>query len=591
MNNNNFYRGNEKLKGSNVTEYVDPETFKWRAQEILRCKRDIPYFAEKYFSIVDLDNGLHIVKLFDCQIRLLKFIQDNLRTVVLASRQTGKTTTYTIFCLWTILFNRDKQILIVANKEETAIEILERIKLAYEEIPNWLQCGIEDGYNKKTIKFANGCKISGDSTSSTSARSKAAGILIIDECAFIDPGIMNKFWASVYPIVSSSNNSKVIMVSTPNGIGNLFYETYNGALLNTKDNSLGWKPVRIDWWERPGRDAKWKEQTIASFNGDMVKFNQEFGNNFHGSSYTLLPEETIAKFKEFVLSKTYFPPKETPFANSKFTYDVWFKPVEGHAYLIGGDVADGIGVDSSIIEVFDITNGRTIIQCAEFSSNQISTIEFTYILAKIGKTYNNAFIAIEANGIGSSVLDLLESVYQYENIINYGRQKRERGIYSHVQSKAQACMWFKDMCKLVDIKVFSKNIIIEMEFFEKKSSKFNLYQAVTGKHDDFMMAFIWAMFCLQEEIIDNYYIVEKYFLTNVGIKLPESVKSYSNKYYAEEANEDIYDVDPDETFRKQLGGGSKATPTEVSTNPDFDYTLDAEDYDEWGDDKEKCWLR
>lgn len=694
--NNNNYRGNNNLKSEDCIDYITAEEYNHRISEIVKCRNDILYFAEHYYTIVSVDRGKEIIKLYSKQRELLKCLEQNNRVVCLASRQSGKSTSYCIYALWLTLFNPDKKILIVANKEATALEIVSRIRLAYELIPNWLKCGIKV-WNKGQIIFGNDSSIEGISTSADSARGKSCSVLIIDECVsgdtsitirnkhtkevknipietifnmkkelqeqevltrdgwssftgikktftkilykltfsdnsilkctsnhkllcidnnfkyckniiindklldknnkeisvrnieiiygenevydllnveknscyitnnvnshncgFIPMNILSEFWQSVYPIVSSGKNSKVIMVSTPNGVGNLFYETYEGARLGI--DKEGWVHFRIDWWDVPGRDEKWKEKQIASFNGDMIKFSQEFGNAFFGSSYTLLKSEIIQNFKNFVLSSEWFQPSIKPIENTIYTYNQWFIPEKNKTYLIGADIADGVGSDKSIILVFDISNGKNIIQVASFGDNTISTIEFSYVLIKMATLYNNAHIVVEANGIGRSVLDMLESVYDYENIVNYGGIK-ESGIFSHVQVKANACMWVRNITSVINIRIYEKYLIAEMEYFEKKLGKFNIYQAVSTKHDDYMMAFIWGLFCLKEEIIDNYYNVESFETTKLNINIPVIIKSYTSEYFnnINDYNERYTKVDRDiDNIYKNLIGNKSA---------------------------------
>lgn len=548
----NTFRSNDNIKPVNSVDYITQEEYNFRLQELIKCRQDILYFAEKYYTIVNIDRGKELIHLYDKQKELIKCLENNNRVVVLASRQSGKTTMFCIYSLWLSLFNPDKKILIVANKEATALEIISRIRLAYELIPNWLKCGVKV-WNKGQLIFSNDSSIEGISTSADSARGKSCSVLIIDEAGFIPQGILNEFWESVYPIVSSGKNSRVIMVSTPNGVGNLFYETYEGARL--KIDVEGWVPFRIDWWDTPGRDEAWKNKQIASFNGDITRFNREFGNYFEGSSYTLLKSEIIKNYKNFLLSDKWFEPNVKSIENTIYSYNQWFLPDKDKSYLIGGDVADGVGSDKSIILIFDITDGKNIKQVASFGDNTISTVEFTYILVKLGVMYNNAYIAIESNGIGRSILDMLETVYEYESIINYGG-KKESGIFSHVQVKANACMWARDLSTVINIEIYEKYLIAEMEYFEKKLGKHNIYQAVSTKHDDYVMAFIWLLFCLREEIIENYYNVERYETTKININIPVIIKSLNSDYFNEYQHNDNHnniDKDIDNIYKNLIG--------------------------------------
>ena len=183
---------------------------------------------------------------------------------------THNTTLMTIYALWVACFQKDQSILIVANKEGTAIEIFRRIRLAYEELPNWLKPGVVE-YAKTSMALANGCRIGISTTTGTAARGQSINVLILDELAFIESHLVDEFWKSVYPIVSSSKKSKIFIASTANGTGNLFHNLYSGA----ETGRNGWASDRILWNEIPGRDEKWKIETIATI-GSQDAFNQEF---------------------------------------------------------------------------------------------------------------------------------------------------------------------------------------------------------------------------------------------------------------------------------------------------------------------------
>lgn len=176
------------------------------------------------------------------------------------------TTSYTIYALWTLIFNPEKRIMLLANKADTVLEILGRIQMAYEYLPTWLKPAVVV-WNKGEIQFSNKSAIKGFPTASDAARGYSAGIVIMDEAAFVPNNIASKVFESIYPVISSSKKSKFIIVSTPNGAdpNNLYYSLWQQANQKTAEkNREGWKPFRIDWWDVPGRDQKWKEQTIAS---------------------------------------------------------------------------------------------------------------------------------------------------------------------------------------------------------------------------------------------------------------------------------------------------------------------------------------
>lgn len=278
---NDYIRNNPNLRAPGAVDNIKATEWLEHLMELQKIKDDICYFAEKYMYIISLDKGKCIIKLYPKQAEFLKCLVDNKRVITLAARQTGKTTTYTIYVLWYVLTHKDKNVLICANKLKTATEILSRIKMAYEMLPNWLKTGVKQ-WNKTMIEFSNGCKVGAEATSGDSGRSFSINVLVVDEAAFIPPGMAEEFYTSVYPTVSSSKETQIIMVSTPNGQGNQFYTTWNKAILKIEDEGAGgkvrWTPCRIDWWDVPGRDEQWKQIQLESYNGDMVKFNQEFGN-------------------------------------------------------------------------------------------------------------------------------------------------------------------------------------------------------------------------------------------------------------------------------------------------------------------------
>jgi hypothetical protein len=238
--------------------------------QLKKAARNLLYFAENFFYIVSLDEGRQKIKLHSAQKRSLRRMRDNRFFILLASRQIGKTTMMTIYALWIACFNQDQRILIVANKEGTAIEIMQRIRMAYEELPNWLKPGVKE-YGKTSVTLANGTRIGISTTTGTAARGQSVNCLILDELAFIEPHLVDEFWKSVYPIISSSKKSKIFIASTANGTGNLFYRLYDAA----ERGDSNWAYDKILWNEIPGRDEKWKKDTIASI-GSMEAFNQEF---------------------------------------------------------------------------------------------------------------------------------------------------------------------------------------------------------------------------------------------------------------------------------------------------------------------------
>jgi len=435
-------------------------------------------------------------------------------------------TTYCMFLLWYLIFNPEKKVLIAANKKSTSLDILSKISLAYEMLPNWIKPGLLE-YNKGKMKFGNLSEIVAEATSSDAARGTSCNILVLDEFAFAEQA--EKFWASVYPIISSDINGKVIIVSTPNGTGNLFETLWNKANTNGPDNDEGWKPVKVEWWEVPGRDERWKQQQIASL-GSIAAFSQEFGNQFLSSTWKkLISDEMIMKFRQMLVHdniKGEILSVDENDKDCKFTFTQYHKFDPRRTYIAGADSAEGTQGDASVLYVFDITNFSNIKMCAKFSQNNVSTTEFAYIIFNVLKKYYNPYLAVERNTTGGAVLDALcETVYNYENVIIMNKHNKP-GIMSHMQIKQKACLWIRELFAIEEfnIHLYDNKVIDEMNTFIKKDTAQHIvYGAMVKKHDDHLMCLIWALYILTQELLQQYYNVIEWETTNIGKAIPKVI--------------------------------------------------------------------
>jgi hypothetical protein len=271
---NEYYLGNPNIPNKNWKGEWDDE----KVKHLEKSKANLLYFAENFFYIVDPDKGKVCIELFTYQKRILRTLRDNRRVILLASRQCGKTTCLTIYALWLACFFDYQNIVIVANKESTAMEIFRRVRLAYEEIPNYLKPGVKE-YAKTSCEFDNGSRISISTTTGSAARGQSINCLLLDECAFIEPeSILEDFWRSVFPTLSRSKKSKVLIASTPNGTGNLFHKLYEGS----EKGENGFVSEIVPWYDIPGRDEKWKQEQLAAL-GSVESFLQEY-ECVHGST-------------------------------------------------------------------------------------------------------------------------------------------------------------------------------------------------------------------------------------------------------------------------------------------------------------------
>ena len=281
-----FYDGNPNLrKGNVVFEYSEHEM-----SELKKCAADIVYFANKYATVMT-DKGLMTIVLRDYQEEMLRCYVDNRFSIVLASRQVGKTICSSIFIAWYLLFNIDKTALILANKGATTKEIIDKAKVILENVPFFLKPGILK-YDVMNMKFDNGCRMVGQSTTGKAGIGFTIHLLFLDEFAHIHHTFVDSFYENVYPTLSSSAVSRIIITSTPNGF-NKFYEIYHAA-----DGGFNeFAPFRVDWWQVPGRDDAWKEQEINNLGGEEA-FNRQYGNQFMAASSLLLEASSVKRLQK-----------------------------------------------------------------------------------------------------------------------------------------------------------------------------------------------------------------------------------------------------------------------------------------------------
>ena len=281
---NDTYLGNINVKRDGVVQEWTQDL----VQEYARCMNDPTYFARKHCKIISLDQGLVPFELYPYQEKMFEAFNEHRFNIVLACRQSGKSISACAYLLWFALFHPEKTVAVLANKGATAREMLSRITLMLENIPFFLQPGTK-ALNKGSLEFSNNSRIIAAATSGSSIRGLSVNLLYLDEFAFVERA--SEFYTSTYPVVSSGKDTKIIVTSTANGIGNTFYKIWEGATQGVNE----FTPFRVDWWDVPGRDEKWKDQTIA--NTSQLQFDQEFGNTFFGTGDTLINAETLMSFR------------------------------------------------------------------------------------------------------------------------------------------------------------------------------------------------------------------------------------------------------------------------------------------------------
>lgn len=457
--------------------------------------RDPAYFATKYCKIISLDRGLVPFELYPYQQKMFGAFNEHRFNIVLACRQSGKSISACAYLLWFALFHSEKTIAVLANKGATAREMLSRITLMLENIPFFLQPGCK-ALNKGSIEFSNNSRILAAATSGSSIRGLSVSLLYLDEFAFVERAA--EFYTSTYPVISSGKETKVIVTSTANGIGNQFHKIWEGAVQGVNE----FKSFRVDWWDVPGRDEDWKKQTIA--NTSQLQFDQEFGNTFFGTGDTLINAETLLGFRA------------QPYTETLESGDlkVYNKPIDKHDYIMTVDVSKGRGQDYSTFTLIDISV-RPFTQVAVYRNNTISPILFPSIIYKYAKSYNNAYVVIESNDQGTVVCNGLYHDLEYENVhVESAIKANAIGIEITRKTKRLGCSAIKDILENHKLNIVDEQTILEISTFEARGQS---YEASDGNHDDLMMNLV--MF--------GYFVSTQYFSDMTDINLKEML--FKNK--------------------------------------------------------------
>jgi len=482
LDDNSAYLGNPLLKRANVAVEWTEETI----SEYQRCMEDPLYFVETYIKIVSLDEGVVPFKLFPFQKDIVGTIHNNRFTICKLPRQSGKTTTLVAYILHYVLFNNNINVAILANKAATARDILARLQLAYEHLPKWLQQGVLS-WNKGSLELENGSRIVASATSSSAVRGGSYNMIFLDEFAFVPQNIAEDFFSSVYPTISSGKSTKVVIISTPNGM-NLFYKLWSDA-----ENQINsYVPIEVHWSEVPGRDEKWKKETIA--NTSAEQFSREFECNFLGSTNTLIHATKIR-------TMAYQMP-----IKSNAGLDVYENPNPEGTYFLVADVARGTQNDYSAFIVFDVTTVPYKI-AAKYRNNEIKPMLFPNVIHEVAKGYNKAYVLIEVNDIGDQVAHALQFDLEYDNMMmaamrgragqilggGFSGGKAQLGVKTSKAVKATGCSNIKQIIESDKLIVQDYDLINEFSTFILKGSS---YEAEEGHTDDLAMCcvlFGWAV--------------------------------------------------------------------------------------------------
>ncbi len=550
---NPFHENDPELrKGQILFEYTE-----WELEEIRKCAENVVYFADKYCKVMT-DDGIQKINLRDYQVQILDQYQTHRKNIFVSPRQSGKTITSSIFLLWYLLFNFEKNAMIMANIGDTAAELMDKIKVIMKGLPFFLKPGLIV-YNVMTMKFDNGCRIMAKTTTKTSSIGYTIHMLYMDEFAHINPNFINQFFKSVYPTISSSQIARVIITSTPNGM-NKFWELYKGAIEGENE----FNPIRVEWWQIPGRDEEWKKREIAAL-GSEEDFNQEYGCQFLSSSRLLLDSNTLRRLKgseeQFIFHEL------SPFENSPLDYSglLWhpkFDPTsifekDGQRFYISIDTASGGGGDYSVANIFkvapmpsnviknkkffeDESDFFCLLQVGIFRSNVIEIDEFKVLLEILITGIlgvDNTRIVMELNYKGEMLMDkLLDCEEFFDEMFVYTKHSEasnrlKPGVKLTVKNKEKFCYDLKINTRSYKIIPCSKNGVHELANFGINPN--GSFSSQIGKDDEAMtlvnLNCIFDTGDFQETVSDLYDIIPEKFRKLIEERLSENVESAQNK--------------------------------------------------------------
>ena len=456
-----------------MTTTTAPMTRQAVVAEILKCGRDPSYFMKKYCKIQHQVRGLIPFETYDFQDECVDQFQKNRFNIVLKSRQLGLSTVTAAYCVWYAIFKKDKNILIIATKLNTAVNFIKKVKTMLDNIPSWLLLTKFDP-TRQSIRFSNGSTITAVPTSPDAGRSEALALLIVDEAAFIRD--FDEIWTSLYPTLSTGGSA--IILSTPNGVGGQYYRLWMEAEAKSND----FNPIRLPWWVHPEHDQEWFDKETKNL--PKRKVAQEFLCDFISSGDTFLQPTEFDKLREMISSPV---TKEGP-QNGIW---IWKNPESGSRYVISADVARG---DASDYSTFHVIDYETCEVCVEFMG-KIPPDKFADVLETYGRRYNDALICPEQNTFGYfTCVKLRDAAYPhlyYQNqtgdLFGYKSPDTEAipGFSTQTKTRTQILTKLEESIRNGRLKTYSQRLFNQLQAFVWNGSK---AQAAKDAHDDLIMS-------------------------------------------------------------------------------------------------------
>ena len=461
-----------------------PDVKKIVIQEYAKCAKDPAYFMRKYCYIQHPQRGRILFDLYPFQDKVLHLFRDHQYLITLKSRQLGISTLAAGYSLWLMIFHKDKNVLALATTQATARNLVTKVQFMYDQLPSWLRLKAVEK-NKLSLRLKNGSRISAKSSNSDAARSEAVSLLIIDEAAFIDN--IEETYASAQQTLATGG--PCMALSTPNGIGNWFHQTFEKA--ETGENSF--IPIRLPWTVHPERNQEWRDQQDADLGPRMAA--QECDCDFLSSG------DTVFEPEDLVFMETTSQQDPTEKRGVSGDYWIWEYPDYTKSYMVVADVARGDGQDFSTFHVFDVEAAS---QVAEFKS-KVPPKEFGNLLVGVASEYNNALLIVENANIGWSTIEqIIEREYANlyyssksdQDTVESYMTKMERGNLTpgftmSMRTRPLVIAKMMDYVRERSVTIKSQRLLKEMRVFVWKNGK---AQAQTNYNDDLVMAFATGLY-------------------------------------------------------------------------------------------------
>lgn len=450
------------------------------------------------------------------------------------------TTISTIFITHYLLFSELKNVAILANREKTAVEIINKVKMAYRGLPLWLQQGVSDrygGWTKTAFGLENGCKCVASSTAAAAIRGMTISLLFLDEFAFVPQEIADDFFASVYPTITRDPNAKIVIVSTPNGL-NHFYDIYKGAVSNENN----FRPIKVNWWEVDGQDEEWKKKIIRDIG--PVKFNQEYNGKFLGSSSTLIDSDVLERINPK-------KPIATKYGDLMQIFE--YPQIGRHHYILGIDSAGGTGGDYSVVQVLKVVSHTEIYQVATYASNMVAPHNFAEICIGISDYYLKANMMVENNEMGGQVADKIWYDFECDRILN--TDPKGIGTRSTRKSKLIANMLAKRYIEEGWLKLNNAETVRQFGMYEEVTP--NVFRGPRTDHDDHVTSIIWGLYYMQTPYFEGDLTAVRRSISEVYKIIPDeeadrAMLKKRNLSTDRNINNEEYDSNDDEGYRPPI---------------------------------------